>query len=119
MKRNRFVQLVGGTRILNRDLETKARTLAGWKPYVTNLLDVDATFVISSYHQLWHVEHSFRIGPFPVWWRVGRVSRVPGMGRNLVMGSTRRSFTDEYTWSIHGGRVELAVGGLSGCGRVL
>lgn len=61
MKRNRFVQLVGGTRILNRDLETKARTLAGWKPYVTNLLDVDATFVISSYHQLWHVEHSFRM----------------------------------------------------------
>ncbi len=61
VKRNRFVHLVGGTRSLNRDLETKARTLAGWKPYVTNLLEFDAEFVISSYHQLWHVEHSFRM----------------------------------------------------------
>lgn len=55
IKRNRFVQLAGGTRSLNRDLETKLRTLAGWKPYVTNLLDADPTFVIASYHQLWHV----------------------------------------------------------------
>ena len=61
IKRNRFVQLAGGTRSLNRDLETKVRTLAGWKPYVTNLLDADPAFVISSYHQLWHVEHSFRM----------------------------------------------------------
>ena len=36
IKRNRFVTLTGGTRTVNRDLETKARTLAGWKPYVTN-----------------------------------------------------------------------------------
>ncbi len=61
VKRNRFVQLTGGTRSLNRDLETKVRALAGWKPYVTNLLDVDAAFVIAAYHQLWHVEHSFRM----------------------------------------------------------
>jgi polysaccharide biosynthesis transport protein len=36
IKRNRFVTLSGGTRIVNRDLETRARALAGWKPYITN-----------------------------------------------------------------------------------
>ena len=60
VKRNRFVTLTGGTKTVNRDLEFKARTLAGWKPYVTNL-DADAGFIISAYHQLWHVEHSFRM----------------------------------------------------------
>ena len=33
IKRNRFVQLAGGTRSVNRDLETKARALAGLKGY--------------------------------------------------------------------------------------
>lgn len=33
VKRNRFVRLHGGTRSVNRDLEAKARTLAGWKGY--------------------------------------------------------------------------------------
>jgi len=61
VKRNRFITLTGGTRTVNRDLEAKARALAGWKPYVTNLLDRDAEFVIGAYHQLWHVEHSFRM----------------------------------------------------------
>ena len=61
IKRNRFVKLEGGTRSVNRELETKARTLAGWKPYVTNLLDADPEFVIGAYHQLWHVEHAFRM----------------------------------------------------------
>ena len=37
VKRNRFVQLSGGTRTVNRDLEAKARALAGLKGYVTNL----------------------------------------------------------------------------------
>ena len=37
VKRNRFVQLSGGTRSVNRALETKARALAGLKEYVTNL----------------------------------------------------------------------------------
>ncbi len=60
IKRNRFVTLTGGTRTVNRDLEAKVRALAGWKPYVTNL-DATAEFVIGAYHQLWHVEHSFRM----------------------------------------------------------
>ena len=37
VKRNRFVQLSGGTRRVNRALETKARAVAGLKGYVTNL----------------------------------------------------------------------------------
>ncbi|MFZ1911195.1 MAG: IS1634 family transposase [Propionicimonas sp.] len=52
IKRNRFITLTGGTRTVNRDLETKVRALAGWKPYVTNL-DATAEFVIGAYHQLW------------------------------------------------------------------
>src|SRR5207237_4970428 len=36
LKRNRFVQLSGGTKTVNRALETKARALAGLKGYVTN-----------------------------------------------------------------------------------
>ena len=37
VKRNRFVQLAGATKTVNRDLEAKARALAGLKGYVTNL----------------------------------------------------------------------------------
>jgi len=37
VKRNRFIQLSGGTRSVNRELATKARALAGIKGYVTNL----------------------------------------------------------------------------------
>lgn len=60
VKRNRFVTLTGGTKTINRDLEAKLRTLAGWKPYVTNL-EATPEFIIGAYHQLWHVEHSFRM----------------------------------------------------------
>src|SRR5688500_1179473 len=61
IKRNRFVTLTGGTRAVNRDLETKVRTLAGWKPYVTNILDADPAWVIGAYHHLWRIEHAFRM----------------------------------------------------------
>ena len=37
VKRNRFIQLTGGARSVNRDLEARARALAGLKGYVTNL----------------------------------------------------------------------------------
>lgn len=60
VKRNRFITLTGGSKAVNRELEAKVRTLAGWKPYVTNL-DATPEFVIGAYHQLWHVEHSFRM----------------------------------------------------------
>jgi len=67
VKRNRFIRLAGGTRAVNRELETKARDLAGLKGYVTNLracpdgTPVTAQFVISAYHQLFQIEKSFRM----------------------------------------------------------
>ena len=62
VKRNRFIQLSGGTRTVNRELEAKARALAGLKGYVTNLracpdgTPVTAEFVIGAYHQLFQIE---------------------------------------------------------------
>jgi Transposase DDE domain len=67
VKRNRFIQLSGGTRSVNRELEDKARALAGLKGYVTNLAacpdgtPVTAEFVIGAYHQLYQIEKSFRM----------------------------------------------------------
>jgi hypothetical protein len=61
VKRNRFVQLAGGTKSVNRELEAKARGLAGLKGYTTNLIDADPDFVIGAYHQLWRIEKSFRM----------------------------------------------------------
>ena len=67
VKRNRFIQLDGALKSVNRDLEAKARDLAGLKGYRTNLATcpdgspVNADFVIASYHQLWNIEKSFRM----------------------------------------------------------
>lgn len=61
MKRNRFITLAGGERSLNRELEAKARALAGFKAYITNLTDASPEFVIGAYHQLWQIEQSFRM----------------------------------------------------------
>ena len=61
IKRNRFVQLTGGSRSVNRGLEAKARALAGLKGYVTNLETPTAQYVMGAYHQLWQIEHSFRM----------------------------------------------------------
>jgi hypothetical protein len=65
VKRNRFITLAGGHKSVNRELEAKARRLAGLKGYTTNLAacpdgtPVTAEFVISSYHQLWRIEMVF------------------------------------------------------------
>ena len=61
VKRNRFVQLSGATKSINRQLEAKARALAGLKGYITNLENPTPEFVIGTYHQLWQIEHSFRM----------------------------------------------------------
>ncbi len=67
VKRNRFIQLDGAVKSVNRDLEEKARTLAGIKGYKTNLAatpdgePVTADFVIGSYHRLFEIEKSFRM----------------------------------------------------------
>jgi hypothetical protein len=61
VKRNRFIRLTGTDKSVNRELEAKARGLAGWKGYITNIADPSAQFVIEAYHQLWHIEKSFRM----------------------------------------------------------
>jgi hypothetical protein len=64
VKRNRFIALNGAAKSVNRELEAKARDLAGLKGYVTNLAacphgtPVTADFVIGSYHRLFEVETS-------------------------------------------------------------
>jgi hypothetical protein len=67
VKRNRFIKLVGADKSVNRTLEAKARALAGWKGYITNLAacpdgtPVTAEFVIGAYHRLFQIEASFRM----------------------------------------------------------
>jgi hypothetical protein len=67
VKRNRFIALDGATKSVNRELEAKARDLAGLKGYITNLAacpdgtPVTADFVISSYRRLFEIEKSFRM----------------------------------------------------------
>src|SRR5699024_4532930 len=61
VNRKRFVKITGGDKTVNRDLETKARALAGIKGYVTNLTDQPAEFVIDAYHRLIEAEKSFRM----------------------------------------------------------
>ncbi|MBX7435320.1 IS1634 family transposase, partial [Mycobacterium sp. Y57] len=56
LKRNRFITLTGETKSIDRDLEAKARALAGWKGYTTNLTDQTPEFVIGAYHHLWRIE---------------------------------------------------------------
>ena len=67
VKRNRFIRLAGADKSVNRTLEAKARALAGWKGYTTNLATcpdgtpVTPEFVIEAYHRLFHIEASFRM----------------------------------------------------------
>jgi len=67
VKRNRFIQLDSGTTSVNRELEAKARALAGLKGYITNLAacpdgtPVTAEFVIGACHRLFEIERSFRM----------------------------------------------------------
>jgi len=61
VKRNRYIQLSGATKSVNRTLEAKTRALAGWKGNTTNLVGQPASFVIDAYHQLWRIEKAFRM----------------------------------------------------------
>jgi len=61
VKRNRFIRLTGAKKSVNRELEAKARGLAGFKAYITNIDNPDAELVIGAYHQLWRIEQSFRM----------------------------------------------------------
>jgi transposase len=61
VKRNRFVQLRGGQHSVNRQLEAKARGIAGLKAYLTNIDSPTPEFVIGAYGRLWRIEKSFRM----------------------------------------------------------
>lgn len=69
VKRNRFIRLVGADKSVNRtpEAKAKARALAGWKGYTTNLAvcpdgaPVTPEFVIEAYHRLFQIEASFRM----------------------------------------------------------
>jgi len=61
VKRNRYIQLTGATKSVNRALEAKTRALAGWKGYATNLVGRPPDFIIDAYHQLWRIEKAFRM----------------------------------------------------------
>jgi Transposase DDE domain len=59
----RFVKTSNGTRSLDETSLARARRLVGLKGYVTNIgvSLMPAGEVIGSYHDLWHVEQSFRM----------------------------------------------------------
>ena len=62
-KATRFVTVTGDQRTLDEASLTRARALAGLKGYVTNIdaAQMSARDVIGKYHELWHVERSFRM----------------------------------------------------------
>ena len=59
----RFVKTTNGARSLDEAALARAQRLVGLKGYVTNIPAhlMPADEVISSYHDLWHVEQSFRM----------------------------------------------------------
>jgi hypothetical protein len=59
----RFVKTANGARSLDQAALARARRLVGLKGYVTNIAVtlMPAGEVINSYHDLWHVEQSFRM----------------------------------------------------------
>jgi hypothetical protein len=59
----RFVKTANGTTVLDEASLARARKLVGLKGYVTNIPTdlMPAAEVISAYHDLWHVEQSFRM----------------------------------------------------------
>lgn len=61
-KRNRFIRAGSeGELSLDGALVEQARLRAGTRSYKTNLKDETARYVIDAYHQLWHVENTFRM----------------------------------------------------------
>lgn len=62
-RRPRFVTLKGAKQTVNETAIARARAVAGLKGYVTNMPHnvMSASEVTGSYHELWHVEQSFRM----------------------------------------------------------
>ena len=62
-KATRFVTVAGDQHTLDEASLARARALVGLKGYVTNIdaAQMSAREVIGKYHELWHVERSFRM----------------------------------------------------------
>ena len=62
-KKVRFVKTTGQQASLDESSLARAQALVGLKGYVTNITSsvMPATEIIASYHDLWHVEQSFRM----------------------------------------------------------
>ena len=62
-RKTRFVKTSGTTLAFDEATYQRAETLVGLKGYVTNITAevMPAAEIISSYHDLWHVEQSFRM----------------------------------------------------------
>ena len=63
VKSARFVKTRGNDRSLDEASLARAQSLVGLKGYVTNVTAevMPAAEVITKYHDLWHVEKSFRM----------------------------------------------------------
>ena len=63
LRKTRFLKVSGAAKELDQATIDRARQLAGLKGYVTNLdiATMAGAAVISAYHDLWHVEASFRM----------------------------------------------------------
>lgn len=59
VKRNRFIKLDGATKSINRELEHKTRSLAGFKAYLSNIPDATPETVIGAYQNLYKIEKTF------------------------------------------------------------
>lgn len=61
-KRSRFLHATGKTTYaINQALIEKDALLDGIKGYYTSLSDTSPSLIVSRYHDLWHIEKSFRI----------------------------------------------------------
>ena len=62
-KAARFVKTSGTRRVFDETTFERALLLAGWKGYITNIPKtvMNPQEVVASYHELWHVEQSFRM----------------------------------------------------------
>ena len=108
VKRNRFVQLSGGTRKINRPLEEKARALAGLKGYVTNLqacpdgTQVTAEFVISASHWI----------ETTTGWSIRKFVRTARRYRTIQAGPHTNTAADPVP-----GGLQAALASISNAGR--
>lgn len=62
VKRAKFIKNKGKAEFeINDNLIAKTESLLGVKGYYTDLENLESRTIIEQYHNLWHVEHSFRI----------------------------------------------------------